>query len=239
MPSSKTIVSQPYFVEYDAAGTTDGNDDLSSHIFCGPHVIPGAQCRNCERPLLRFLTLLTDDPRLGLSGSKTDSLHLLYCWRCNVAQENFRYAMFSGGAVEIVACGTGGVEPDFPYADYPVFFPGSRASLVKMTDGAQTAIRAYNSGRSRYPDLHSSHPDASRCRHQIGGEPFLIQRNPGYPQAMAEALKCSKCGKSMPFLASIADDCVDRRGFTGDTSAQVLYHLCRKCLEFVAFHQVG
>jgi hypothetical protein len=239
MPTSKSVILQPYFVEYAVFAPTDVVEDLTSHIFCGPQSIAGADCPNCERPLLRFLTLHTEDSRLGLSGMKAGSLHLLYCWQCNVAQDNFRYAITAEGAVELIANGVGGVEPDFPYHDYPVFFPGGQANLVKMTDATQAAIRSYNSSKSRYSDLRSNFPDASRCRHQVGGEPFLIQRNPDYAHDMADVLKCSQCGKFMPFLAAVSDDCLDERGFTGDASVQVLYHFCKRCLEFVAFHQVG
>ena len=33
----------------------------------------------------------------------------------------------------------------------------------------------------------------------------------------------------MPLLVSVANDCLDLRGLTGDDGVQVLFHYCRQC----------
>jgi thiol-disulfide isomerase/thioredoxin len=65
-------------------------------------------------------------------------------------------------------------------------------------------------------------------RHQLGGEPYLIQ--PG-----AGALDCPKCRAELPLLAAVGDDTIDGRGFTGNDYVQVLYFLCTQCAILAAY----
>jgi hypothetical protein len=43
----------------------------------------------------------------------------------------------------------------------------------------------------------------------------------------------------MPFLAAIADDNLDPRGFSGVEDSQVLFHFCRGCHVVGAYRQTG
>src|SRR2546421_682779 len=91
------IVSSAFFVDYGRAEEAakpyyvDFARDVAlsaehGHRFCGPHDIEGAWCPNCDKRLHRFLTLDTADMRLGLQNSPIRMIHLLFCWKCNVAQ---------------------------------------------------------------------------------------------------------------------------------------------------------
>ena len=69
--------------------------------------------------------------------------------------------------------------------------------------------------------------------HQVGGEPYLVQRVIDY------TMICPSCGKDMPYLATICDDTLDDESvFAGDTFAQIVYHACASCLTIGAMSQV-
>jgi len=215
--------SQGYFVDYQA--TAEAASDFG-HYFCGPQEVGGALCPNCRKPLLRFLALDTCDSRLNLQGSPSETLSLLFCWTCNIAQERFLYRILADG-VEFLRYGRGGVEADFPYEGYPIFFPGARATLRQMTAEEQHLIVLQQSNLETEADALArsefarQRPDLSDVRHQVGGEPFLLQ-----PFAAGE---CPDCGGEMPFLASIGNDCLDVRGLAGEDGVQVLFQYCRRC----------
>jgi hypothetical protein len=186
---------QGYILDYQPSDDVSG----TGHYFCGPHAVIGASCPNCHKPLLRFLALNTEDRRLNLQDSLAAILSLFFCWTCNVAQKPFFYRILAD-RIDLLGYGQGGVVKDFPYDDYPVFFPGATVTLHEILTNKEKGLI---------------------LRHQIGGEPLLIQ-----PLAV---LECPLCGVEMPFLASIADDCLDIRGIAGDDGVQVIYEYCRRC----------
>ena len=215
--------SQGYFVDYQVA--PEGGTDFG-HYFCGPQKVGGALCPNCHKPLLRFLALDTHDSRLKLQGCPSETLSLFFCWTCNIAQELFLYCILADG-IELLRYGRGGVETDFPYEGYPIFFPGARATLRQMTAEEQHLIVLQQSNLETEADALAraefmrQRPDLSEVRHQVGGEPFLMQ-----PFVAGE---CPDCGGEMPFLASIGDDCLDVRGLVGEDGVQVIFQYCRRC----------
>lgn len=154
----------------------------------------------------------------------TAALSLLFCWTCNVAQEPFFYRVFGNGEIEILQYGQGGVETDFPYEGYPLFFPGSEAILRSVTAEEQAILNRLNN-RFEMEETTSAileqRRDLWNVRHQIGGEPFLIQG--------LTILNCPDYGGEMPFFASVANDCLDAKGLAGYDGVQVLYHYCRPC----------
>src|SRR5439155_1420402 len=112
---------------------------------------------------------------------------------------------------------------DFPYEDYPDFFPGARAVLTAITREGQKMLCRINRGEVNESKLFRTSPHLLSPRHQIGGEPMLLQED-----AM-DSVICIHCSEPMSFLACIADKCLDPRGLIGYDGAQVLYHLCRSC----------
>ena len=185
-----------------------------NHVFCGPQDLSGAICPNCHKPLLRFLALDTADPSLELQECSASVVSLLFCWTCNVAQSEFFYQIGQGKAVNLLRCGGGGVETDFPYEDYPVFFPGAPVVLRPIGAESQDVSTQLNAG-----DGYS----------QVGGKPYLLQG--GRP------LRCIICGLKMPILASIGNDCLDERGLVGSSDVQVLYHFCHQCCVVGAYQE--
>ncbi|BDI29279.1 hypothetical protein CCAX7_13300 [Capsulimonas corticalis] len=206
-----------------------------AHYFCGEHEIAGADCPNCQKPLLRFLTLDTSDERVGLTKLGGRKIHCLFCWTCGIAQEPFSYQHHDDGSVSLIEYGDGEPETDFPYEDYPIAFPGASVSLLAISSEAQKSIHSVNAGRTQITSWREKYPDIFGCKHQVGGEPFLIQQNPDYEKE--RDVRCPECKKRMPFLAAIADDCLDERGFTENEGVQVLFHLCSACFIFFAFQQ--
>ncbi len=223
-----SITPQGYFIEY-ARQAAHGSE--YRHYFCGPHEVSGAWCPNCAKPLLRFLALDTSDPRLNLKQPSFPVLSLLFCWTCNIAQEPLYYQFREDGSVVLLEWGHGGAQTDFPYENYPVHFPGAPALLVPIPDVVQTILMLLNVGEINAYAIHKRHPDLARPRHQFGGEPLLVQHNPDYE------MTCSLCGRRMPFLASVGDDCLDPRGFTGNEWVQVIYHYCEHCRVIGVFQQ--
>jgi len=210
---------QGYFVDY---AHTKAREEFD-HFFCGPQDVKGAWCPNCQKPLLRFLALDTQDNRLALQNTPSRLLSLLFCWTCSVAQEVFFYRALEDG-VELLDYGQGGVDTDFPYEKYPIFFPGAAAALNAISAEEQTLITRLNcrfESGEKASAIYGKRRDLWSVRHQIGGEPFLIQG--------LLALVCPDCGTEMPLLASIANDCLDERGLTGNDGLQLLFHYCRKC----------
>lgn len=220
---------QGYFVDYKQSAKTSAK---FSHQFCGPCDIKGASCPNCRKPLLRFFGLNTRDSRLSLQNSPASTLSLLFCWTCNVAQETFFYRDF-GDAIDIIRCGQGGVQADFPYEDYPLVFPGAAVHLRPIASDEQIILnrlnRRFETGEPTSQILGERH-DLWSVRHQIGGIPFLTQE--------LVILECPLCNLEMPFLASVANDCLDTRGLAGDDGVQVLYHYCRKCCVIGVYQMV-
>jgi hypothetical protein len=202
------------------------------HQFCGAHDVPSAWCPNCEGPLLRFVAFDTRDARLGLGEVPSGTLSLFYCWRCPAAQGPFSYRVLEDGDISLLQCEPGSPETDFPYSDYPVSFPGARASLLEISEEVQEFFRRFNMGDDIWDHpLRQEDPRLLDCPHQYGGEPLLIQQDTEY------RLQCPACQAAMPFLCSIGDDCLDPRGFCGNTSVQVVYHYCSPCRVVRAFQQ--
>jgi hypothetical protein len=76
--------------------------DDSIHQFCGPNEIPGGVCPNCEKPLLRLLSLDAKDGRLEFDAAHLPFVHLLYCWACSIPYGNFSYKITENGGVTLL-----------------------------------------------------------------------------------------------------------------------------------------
>ncbi len=192
------------------------------HLFCGKHNIAGGICPNCQKPLLRFLTLDCKDQRLEIDSSDLEEVHLLFCWSCNIAQRPFAYSL-EDHKVSLLQFGRGGTASDFPYEHYPVFFPEWKVILEPISTEQQKAIILLNEGREDECGEVVYREKLNVPRHQIGGVPLLLQFDD------QDLLKCPHCRKIMPFFAEIGDDTGGAGAFTGNKFVQVIYSLCRKC----------
>jgi hypothetical protein len=217
------LAGHSYTLQFDTNGD-------KPHRFCGSHELEGGICPNCQTPLLRFMELDLSDPLLSdLQHLTASKLSLVFCWKCNVAQETFYYRQTADTSLELLEYGREGVESDFPYEDYPLFFPEKRFALLPLPTETLKKIHSLNTGRlGRFTDDYIQYQEPI---HQIGGQPILVQRNSSY------RLSCCQCGKQMTFFCCIGDACGDPRGFVGNPYVQVLYHQCAACRIIGCFQQ--
>jgi hypothetical protein len=210
--------AQGYFVGPAPAGARGEYE----HVLCG--LEQRNVCPNCDKPLLRVMTLDTRDQRLCCTHVPVDRLSLYFCWRCNVAQAPFYYRLLTRGRIEILMYGRGGVEEGFPFSNYPLGFPECAVTLAAMPSSVQERLIRINEGLI-------SDAQWARPRHQVGGVPFLFQ----YSGMLA--LKCAVCHNVMPFLATICDDTGTGQSFTGNRSVQMVFHFCRRCVVVLGYQE--
>lgn len=223
-----TFCEMGYFVDYSSL---QNKNEKNIHIFCGKHEVQSAICPNCKKPLLRYLMLDLSDDILEFPKTDLSSLSFFFCWTCNIAQSFFFYKTIDMGEIKILSYEKGGCSNDFPYIDYPLNFPESRALLKQIPNDIQNAISQVNSGKVDEYDFDKETRFFMRPKHQIGGEPYLVQGE------LTEEIICPECKQNMKLLASFGDDCNDTRGFTGNTYVQVLYFFCSTCSVLCAYQQ--
>jgi hypothetical protein len=124
-----------------------------------------------------------------------------------------------------------------PYDDYPQSFPLSRVRLDALSDEEQAFIRMMNQPDTSI-EVIEANPYRARLAmpvHQIGGEPLMIQGQVNL------SMSCPICNLTMPFLASMANDCLDERGFTGEDNeyTQTVFHLCHNCSVVGVYNQAA
>jgi hypothetical protein len=202
------------------------------HDFCGQHEIDGAVCPNCDKPLLRLLSLYSKDPVLNLDHNRHPSVHLLYCWTCSIPYGEFSYEVNRDGSVKILEIPPRQPESEFGpeglYDGDTGLFPARRVALQPLSDAQQQELKA------RQVEDAPDDIDAY-FGHQIGGYPFIYNPSKAF---------CPKCSKEMPGLAAISDcaagnnDFSDEPGetFTGNSGVQMVFHFCRDCSVVSAYH---
>lgn len=191
------------------------------HCLFGPHSIAGAVSPNSQRPLLRLLQLDMADPRLGFHENAGEVLPLLFSWSCEISQSPFIYRVTSSTAIELITYHRGEAYDDFPYPGYPSHFPERNAVLSPIPPLEREAIRSLNSGWMLSADRAAHQRDLGVVRHQVGGEPFLVQ--PWH------SLECPSCNRPMPYLASVGDDTGTPKGLTGNRFVQTCFSYCAGC----------
>src|SRR5262249_38302682 len=191
------------------------------HCLFGPHLIAGAASPNSQRPLLRLLQFDMADPRLGFHGNAGEVLPLLFSWSCEISQSPFIYRVPSNTTIELITYRQGEAYDDFPYPGYPSHFPERTAVLIPIPPREQDAIRSLNSGTMDAADLAADQRDLYVPRHQVGGEPFLVQP--------WQSLDCPSCERPMPFLASVGDETGTPKGLTGNRFVQTCFSYCAEC----------
>jgi hypothetical protein len=202
------------------------------HEFCGPNTIPGAECPNCVKPLLKVALLSAADPALELDPARIPFVPLLYCWTCAIPYGEFRYSIRADGSVEILTFLDSYDEafgPDGPYEGYTGEFPSNRFSLEPQAEEEQCSLRAHVEGSEE--DLPEGLEDP---RHQVGGYPMIYN-----PQSDT----CPKCGSEMPTFASIADNAcrngdaeTANESFADNSGVQTVFLLCRACSIISVYH---
>ena len=193
------------------------------HVFCGPNTTDVSPCPNCQKPMLQMLRLDLTDPKLKPFAVAFGMalLPLLWCWTCDISIGPLVYELGNGGrSARLLEWHSGGQGPDRPYAAYPVAFPRAGADLSPIEADVARNVRRLN---RREISLGSVDKEAwARPRHQVGGEPvFCGDFEPMRP--------CAGCGGQSDFLAAIADNCLDPRGFSENEFVQTLFWYCTRC----------
>lgn len=190
------------------------------HVAGGEHEVDGAYCPNCDKPMLRMLSLDTTDGRLGLARLGVPFVHLLFCWTCNLAQSHTAYELLPSGGVQLQRHLAGGNAGDFPYADYPRHFSGAGVWLDPVPAQEVQVVAELKDGSRSATDLSTQQQHLSVPRHQVGGSPLFLQGAP--------AVLCPACATPMAFITCCADEAPDGARYTGNQFVQVVFMLCER-----------
>lgn len=195
----------------------------SRHTLCGPPSHRGAISPNTNRPLLPVACLDPSDPRLEITECSSGTIPLLYSWTCAVSEGELTYR-FSKDDIEVLSAvrRAGSLGQDFPYENYPMFFPSVELELHALNEGEQALIQRMNRRTEDTFDLENQFPHLAAPRSQVGGQPRLMQ----WPLA---SCSCPSCGAQMPLLAAIGNENASPRGFTDNAFVQMLFFLCAPC----------
>lgn len=205
---------------------------VSPHVFAGPSSVEGGNCPNCEKALLHMLSIKRDAAELNktpVTGEGT--IPLLFCWTCEIADGVLIYRVRRGGReIELLQFSSGDSFDDFPYANYPVYFPRKGVLLEPLPEQDQALIQELNGGDAEtLARFDETHRHLTIPRHQLGGEPYLFD-----PEAL---FACPGCGDPMQHLATLGDESGGERGFAGNRYVQTVFHLCPRCLAVAAFQR--
>jgi hypothetical protein len=202
------------------------------HELCGPNAIPGADCPNCKRPLLKVAVFSAGDPAVALDPTRIPSLPLLYCWTCSIPYGEFRYSIEPEGSVRILTLldsYEGAFGPDGPYDGYTGQFPSTSFCLEPQSEEEQRSLRARSEGAEEELPSELDSP-----RHQVGGYPMIYN-----PQSDI----CPQCGKDMPIFAVIADNTRGNgdaksvsESFVDNSGVHTVFLLCRSCSVVSVYH---
>jgi hypothetical protein len=161
------------------------------------------------------------DERLGISDFPAGKLNFFFSWTCDISRGVLTYQIKGDTAIEILNYKDGPAYTDFPYPDYPNYFPLRLFELRKITDDEQRAISAINRKKLKGSSIHDERPDLVRPQHQFRGEPFFVDA----PRELA----CPSCQAVMPIFASAVDETMSQRGFVHSNFVQMVFHLCTSC----------
>ncbi len=200
------------------------------HIFCGLTELIGAISPFTGKPLLRFLSLDTRDPRLELEPLTVARIELLYSLTCRLAYIDFYYKL-TGDRIEILSEISddnvpGSEYTDTPYLNYPLAFPAAYIDLMPADEEEKAIVEAINETQDL--DLRLQYPGLSEPYHQVGGEPYFVQK--------PDVLSCPGCGKEMSFFASIGNYNGQEKGFFDNDYMQVIYQICKACCVIGAYN---
>jgi hypothetical protein len=152
---------------------------------------------------------------------------LFFAWTCEISRDVFTYRIQSEDRIEILHYRQGPAYADFPYANYPAYFPARLFELRKITSEEQKTIAAVNRRRLKRSTIHDDRPDLVRPLHQFCGEPYLVNS--------PREVTCPVCHGEMPVYASASDETMSERGFVHSNFVQVLFHLCAPCAVVTAY----
>lgn len=205
---------------------------LGPHRMAGTNSIRGAGCPNCNKPLLRVLTLDTKQLPFQLTPNPPPFLHLLYCWTCAIPYGPLVYRLDTDAGIELLdymkEC-EGAFGPEGPYDGYTGKFREVHVGLQGLTDEQEELALLQRAGEYR-----PGGPNLDDTLHQVGGFPMIYNE---------QEPDCPLCGNCAPFLATIADNAEgqgiqedQKKTFTGNCGVQMVFHYCAPCRVVTAYH---
>jgi hypothetical protein len=219
------------------------------HFVGGSHAIRSADCPNCDKPLMQYMSINTADDRLNLGFLGVDRLPLLYCMRCALCWRVFEYYVKSSDAISIVRVHRGERTWDDWYGDgfgdelpkryfdlYPIpehiqYLHGRISRGYQPTDAEELEISRFT-GKVAQPEV-GGYPIVDAIN-QIGGETFFVQP---INTPMCRVCKENGMKRHMSFVASLVND--DRtRLRIGHDGVQVLFFTCCSCGLIHVIHRI-
>jgi hypothetical protein len=153
---------------------------------------------------------------------QVEQLHLFYAW---ISTGSFAYRETPSG-IEVLDMLEREPQADFPYEQYPAFFPQYGVTPQSLTADQQLIIKKLNRREGDPISLAAEFPALEVPRAQVGGEPRLLQ----WPLAQPS---CPVCTRATKLLATFGNANQTRRGFTDNAYVELLFHLCEACTVIV------
>ena len=217
----------------------DGETTLQ-HYVGGSIDLHGAECPNCRKPLMLYLSLDSADQRLGLQDIGVDVLRLFTCLRCELTWHGFAYTILDETAIELVAYHVGCTTWHDWYEDVSVdVFPRRPVALVPIPERVQELYDRLNDGDTltEAEELEIAQATNSFAEEEVGGYPIVdvINQVGGrafLPQRLDEpfCVCCAKQGheRQTLFVASLTNDPKDGLKIAHD-GTQLVFYLCPVC----------
>lgn len=227
-----------------------------------------ALCQSCGRLLLQIWDLNCEDPRFARNGEAVfqgiKRLPLLMCWRCS---GSLAYVV-RNQSIEMLECSGKYQGDNFPYRDYPQFFPRRalrpthRDELPSQfhelleelrNDHSEETDREFTDERQQllYEILGRNITDSFYLWwHQVGGEPGLLQ---GLDEQPCPNPSCKGFSNDEPLkvLAAIKNDPpgglpmlesleqIEQDDGFFNSWVQLVYYVCDRCFAIRVVQDVG
>lgn len=207
----------------------------------------GADCPNCAKPFICFLTLDTADPVLPLQDSPYRRLPILTCPRCNVWYGGLTYRVFDDGLIQLIRADQGASKDAADQWDDDIGrdeldrAPVSLTPLPKRFEKLQTRLYAdgrsslstkqqieYNSVAARFAGGDPAGDIFPMLFNQVGGRPHL-------PQGAYDE-ECT-CGRAMSPLALLCNHKSSGFQIAGSDDVHLISWFCPPCHHVSVTHK--
>ena len=222
-----------YFIKF-------AGDPTYQHHIGGRTEMHGAQCPNCRKPLMLYLSLDTTDARLGLQGIGVDVLRLFACLRCALTWHGFAYTILDENSVKLVEYHVGQTTWDDWYEDVgvdmishrPIVLESIPARVIELYERLNDEQTLTESEEMEIAQVTNSFADKEAGGYpvvdvvnQVGGTTFLPQ--------LLDAPHCRRCAEQGNdhqtfFLASLTNDAKQGLKIAHD-GTQLVFFLCPVC----------
>jgi hypothetical protein len=226
-----------YLLTYTASKEWIGEKflEVSPHRIGGDAGPRAIGCPNCELPMLRMFLLAGKDPFLARSIGLAEGadFDVQFCWRCEASQDWLQYRLRANAPPELAHARIGGVIPDFPYPDYPAFFPEGGVLPVPLPESAvndEGELRSWadDEGHEGPGSVMSNFGLVREERHQFLGKMFVRDET--------QIGVCAGCGATMSLVMTVADHNLHPMGMANYMGVMLAVYWCARC-QMIAIRQ--